>query len=436
VVRVPRVALLLCATTIAGSASPPAAEAAATRVVVAGKSAEGRPIDGLRIGAPGARRLIMVVGAIHGNELAGRAVTQRLRHARPPRGTALLLVDDANPDGAVAGTRWNARGVDLNRNFPFGWRPIGAPFDTYHSGSHPLSEPETQALSRLVQRIRPRVTVWYHQHMRLVDRAGADPFLERLYARRSGLPYRRIPPLPGTATSWQNHSFPGDSAFVVELPAGRLDRRATTRHARSVLALARAVAPPRVIDSPVPFGADRRRQMRAYARHHYGLDRFRLRRPRAIIQHYTASSSFASAFDTFAANAPDVELGELPGVCAHFLIDRDGAVHQLVPTSIMCRHTVGLNWTAIGIEHVGTSDAQVLGNRRQLRASLRLTRMLQGRHQIATRNVIGHAESLSSPFHRERIARLRHQTHGDFPRAAMRRYRRALSALPAPASLR
>ena len=107
-----------------------------------------------------------------------------------------------------------------------------------------------------------------------------------------------------------------------------------------------------------------------------------------------------------------------------------------VPLGTMCRHTVGLNWTAIGIEHVGTSDEALLGNRRQLAASLRLTRMLQGRHRIATRNVIGHAESLSSPFHRERVARLRNQTHRDLATPAMRRYRRLLDAMAAPASLR
>jgi beta-N-acetylhexosaminidase len=133
---------------------------------------------------------------------------------------------------------------------------------------------------------------------------------------------------------------------------------------------------------------------------------------------------------------PDAELHELPGTCAHFVIDRDGTIHQLVPIRLMCRHTVGLNWTAIGIEHVGQSDAQVMGNRRQLAASLRLTRSLQGRFRIATRNVIGHNENRESPFHRERVARLRTQTHADFPRAVMDRYRRRLEALPAPASLR
>ena len=62
----------------------------------------------------------------------------------------------------------------------------------------------------------------------------------------------------------------------------------------------------------------------------------------------------------------------------------------------------------------------MLGNRRQLAASLRLTRMAPGPFRDRTRNVIGHNENRSSPYHRERVARLRTQTHGDFPPTAMR----------------
>jgi N-acetylmuramoyl-L-alanine amidase len=191
-------------------------------------------------------------------------------------------------------------------------------------------------------------------------------------------------------------------------------------------AAGQAPARPPIVQRPIPFPARRKHEMRAYARRHYGIDDFRLQRPLVIVQHYTASDSFSSAYNTFARDAPDPELGELPGVCAHYVIDRDGTIYQLVPTRIMCRHTVGLNWAAIGIEHVGRSDGQVLGNRRQLRASLRLTRFLQGRFAIATRDVIGHNESLRSRFHRERVRRLRKQTHGDFRAETMRRYRRAL----------
>jgi N-acetylmuramoyl-L-alanine amidase len=192
-----------------------------------------------------------------------------------------------------------------------------------------------------------------------------------------------------------------------------------------------ADAPPRpaIVASPIPFGADRIAQTRAYARRHYGLDRARLIDPKVVVIHFTASNSYASAFSTFASNARDAELGETPGVCAHFVIDRDGTIHQLVSLKWICRHTVGLNWTAIGIEHVGTSAKAVLGNARMMRASTRLVAWLEGREHITIRNVIGHNESLSSPFHRERVARLRTQTHADFTHAEMQVYRARLRAL-------
>src|SRR5699024_5505001 len=131
------------------------------------------------------------------------------------------------------------------------------------------------------------------------------------------------------------------------------------------------------------------------------LNSFRLEQPKVIIEHITANTSYSATWNTFAADVADPELHELPGTCAHFVIDQDGTIHQLVSLAVMCRHTVGLNYTSIGIEHVGTTDGQVMGDRRQLRASLRLTRWLQDRFGIATKNVIGHAESLQSPYHHE-----------------------------------
>lgn len=413
----------------------PASASARTEEV--GRSAQGRPITAVRVGNPAAPRKVLVVGAIHGNERAGVAVSRRLRHARPPRGTELWLIDDVNPDGAQANNRQNARGVDLNRNFSVGWRGGGRPFDTFYAGSEPFSEPESRAVRDLTLRIRPRVTVWYHQHMNLVTKhTGGDVRLEAIYARAARMRHRRLDPLPGLATSWQNRTVRGSTAFVVELPAGRLSSRSVRRHSRALLSVAGAIAPPPTVRKRIPFGADRKRQMRAYAQRHYGIDSFTLDHPRVIVEHYTAGNSFSSAYNTFAGNRPDPELHELPGVCSHYVIDRRGRIYDLVPTNIMCRHTVGLNYTAIGIEHVGTSDGGVLSNRRQIAASLRLTRHLQGRFGIHTGDVIGHNESLRSRFHRERVARLRTQTHGDFRRASMRRYRRALRRRPAPASVR
>ena len=421
------IAALFAAASLAAAPALPAR-------IDAGRSAQGRRIVAVRTGPPRAPVRVLVAGSIHGNETAGHAVIARLRRAAPPAGVQLWTVRSVNPDGVAHGTRQNARGVDLNRNFPRRWRGSGRAFDTYWPGPRAASEPETRALMRLARRIRPAFSIHYHQHLRLVNLStGADPAVVRAYARRVGLPARPLPNYRGTATSWQNHTAPGTSAFVVELPAGALSTRSVRRHARAVLAAARgpretgrAAAKPPITWSPIPFGADRRRQMRAYSRRHYGDASARLRDPKVIVQHFTASTTFSSAFNTFAANAPDVELHERPGVCAHFVVDRDGTIHQLVSLRWRCRHTIGLNDTAIGIEHVGVSDDDVLGRRRQLRSSLRLTRWLQERAGIRTRDVIGHAESLSSPYHHELVPALRDRTHGDFARPAMKRYRRLL----------
>jgi N-acetylmuramoyl-L-alanine amidase len=198
--------------------------------------------------------------------------------------------------------------------------------------------------------------------------------------------------------------------------------------ATALAALLLAAPQPAIVQRPIPFGARRKHEMAAYAERHYGIDSYRLRHPHVIVEHYTVTSTFSQAFNTFAPDVPDSELHELPGTCAHFVVDRDGTIYQLVKLSIMCRHTVGLNWTAIGIEHVGFSDGQILHDRRQLAASLKLTRWLRCRYGIAVKNVIGHSESLSSPYHRERVARLRGQTHGDWTHADMRVYRRKLAA--------
>ncbi|HEY2776862.1 MAG TPA: peptidoglycan recognition family protein [Gaiellaceae bacterium] len=195
-----------------------------------------------------------------------------------------------------------------------------------------------------------------------------------------------------------------------------------------LIALA-APAKPAIVQKPIPFGAERRAETARYAARHYGLHTWRLTHPHVIVEHYTASTTFSSAWNTFAGDIPDVELHELPGTCAHFVIDRDGTIYQLVPLTTICRHTVGLNWTAIGIEHVGTSDAQILSNPKQLAASLRLTLWLMHRYGISLPNVIGHSESLTSAYHRERYAPWRCQTHGDWTHADMTTYRARLAGL-------
>jgi N-acetylmuramoyl-L-alanine amidase len=178
-------------------------------------------------------------------------------------------------------------------------------------------------------------------------------------------------------------------------------------------------ARPTIIQRPIPFGAKRREEMRAYARRHYGLDSFRLQGPKVIVEHYTVTNSFQAAYDTFARDVPDVELHELPGVCAHFIVDKGGTIYQLVALNNMCRHTVGLNDTAIGIEQVGRSAREILDRPAQIGAVVRLTAWLRCRYAIALSDVIGHNESLSNRYHHEDVAALRRQTHSDWTRAEM-----------------
>jgi predicted deacylase len=405
--------------------------------VYVGRSVEGRRIVAVRVGETAPFR-VLVVGSIHGAETAGQAVVRRLRELRPPAGTELWTVRTVNPDGVAAGTRQNARGVDLNRNFPAAWRRQGRPFSPFYSGPRQLSEPESRAVRRLVRKLRPDVTIWYHQALRVVDLgSGGDPEIVRAYARRVGLRAGRIGFLTGVATRWQNDRFPGTSAFVVELGAGTLSNRQIARHANAALrvraatgpaanARASAHSPPPIVRHRIPFGPERKQQMRRYARRHYGIDGYRLLDPRVIVLHLSVSTSAESVFQAFARNVPDPELGELPGLCAHYVVDSNGRIFELVSRRLMCRHTVGLNYVSFGIEHVGLRHSDVMDNPRQLRASLRLVRWLQERYGIRTRNVIGHNESLGSPYHRERVASLRSQTHGDFPAPIARSYRKLL----------
>lgn len=231
-----------------------AANAAAAERSVIGHSVEGRPILATLNGDPAAPLQVLVVGSIHGNETAGMRVTRQLLARPAPRNAALRIVPTLNPDGVAANTRGNAHGVDLNRNFPYDWAPLGG---GEYSGPHRLSEPESRAARRLIRATDPEITIWFHQPFGIVDRSsGGDHRLERRFAQLIGLPFVRLGGrYPGSASRWQNHAFPRSTAFVVELPSvvgGALVRRST----RAVLRLAAEYASPEVGPS-APRGSAR-----------------------------------------------------------------------------------------------------------------------------------------------------------------------------------
>ena len=209
------------------------------RTIDAGESVRGRAIVAKRQGSDDARTRVLAIGQIHGDEPGGRKVIRALRRMRAPRNVALWTVRSINPDGAQLHIRQNVRGIDLNRNFPRGWRPSPRG-SRYYGGRRPLSQPESRAAARLIRQLRPRITIWFHQPYGFVVKTpSADRRVWRRYARLAGTRTARLPRYPGTATRWQNHRFPRSDAFVVELPGGRVSRTTARRHARAVLELAR-----------------------------------------------------------------------------------------------------------------------------------------------------------------------------------------------------
>lgn len=209
---------------------------------VAGRSAGGRPIGLLQRGDPAIDGEVLVFGCIHGDECAARGI-QPLAGGCPDPASDIYLVPNLNPDGFALGTRLNGRGVDLNRNFSVEWKPIGNRGSPQHSGPRPFSEPETRLAARIVRRLRPEVTIWFHQHEgpAFVRAWGQSIASARRFARLASLPFRRLPWLAGTAPNWQNHRFRGTGSFVVELPPGQLSNDAESRLASAIVHLAREV---------------------------------------------------------------------------------------------------------------------------------------------------------------------------------------------------
>ena len=186
-----------------------------------GVSAGGRPIVAEQSGTPGGRR-VLVIGVIHGDEDAGMAIVDELRAEPVPDGVELWIVESMNPDGQTNQVRSNDNGVDLNRNFPYKWGPIGVPGDSQFAGTGPASEPETQAMVNFMTQLQPDITIWYHQDLFVVNPSqGRDGRIRERYAELTGLPMGEITggTYTGIAATWARNEFRPDDgvAFIVEL---------------------------------------------------------------------------------------------------------------------------------------------------------------------------------------------------------------------------
>ena len=157
---------------------------------------QGRDIDVFVRAVDAPRRRVLVIGGLHGNEPATPPAVRGLLDGSIAPDVEVWLIPVANPDGSAAGLRCNANGVDLNRNFPWEWRPSDG-------GPAPLSEPETQALASLVEQLRPDLVIWVHQPLGYVSAIGAtSPALEQAYTHAAELPTRPGVTQHGGGESW------------------------------------------------------------------------------------------------------------------------------------------------------------------------------------------------------------------------------------------
>jgi protein MpaA len=226
-----------------GVAAQPGAGAATEQQVI-GHSVHGRPISAVQVGDPLGTRVALVVGVIHGNEPVGLRIVDALKQdaaadAAALQGTQLWVIATVNPDGLRAHTRKNAHGVDLNRNFPYRWRGDVPPSSGYYPGPRPASEPEAKSVIGFIDRIRPQVSIWYHQPWGAVLACRGRPQIAAEYAKLVGMRTScRGKGLRGTVISWEAHAIPGSAAFVVELPPGGISGATADRNARAALRIA------------------------------------------------------------------------------------------------------------------------------------------------------------------------------------------------------
>ena len=252
-----RAALVVAGVVVAGTVTLPpavpatprsgtvqAATTAAADAVIGrrklGESVRGRPIMAYRLGERD-EKTVVLFSTMHGDEPRIRQILVSLREGRPIRGVDLWVVPTYNPDGLARGTRKNAHGVDLNRNFPYRWADLDG---SYESGPRPKSEPETRAVVRFLKDVEPHRILSFHQPLYGVDQATKSRRYARKVARTLRLPRKTFTcggVCHGTMTQWYNHKFEG-AALTVEYghdPTRRMMRGTAPRRVLEVFSARR-----------------------------------------------------------------------------------------------------------------------------------------------------------------------------------------------------
>ncbi len=171
-----------------------------TQYHIVGKSVQQRPIMCLVLGD--GQDVTLIMATIHGNEAAGTPLVRSLswylrQHPEMLAGRKVVLMAVANPDGMVHGSRYNAKGIDLNRNFEAKNR-----VNSKQTGLKALSEPEARAIRQVITQYRPDRIVTIHQPLNCIDYDGPAQMLAERMGQYCALPVKKLGARPGSLGSY------------------------------------------------------------------------------------------------------------------------------------------------------------------------------------------------------------------------------------------
>ncbi|MDG0976220.1 MAG: DUF2817 domain-containing protein [Ilumatobacter sp.] len=197
-----------------------------------GTTVQGRQIVRWDSRSRGATRHVTVVSGMHGNERITYPLAEAFLHTARPADMNVTIIPSLNPDGWAANTRRNARGVDLNRNFPWLWSS-----SKDSSGPGPGSELETQAAMNLLQTERPDLVIWIHQPLDYVAPVADCPIqYAELWANAAGIQVRPAVSHLGGGESWSARTA-GLRSMLVEVTSWSTAQSLVDDHVRGFTAL-------------------------------------------------------------------------------------------------------------------------------------------------------------------------------------------------------